>query len=137
MISKYANIHDVLIIGGGPAGLAAAQCLARGRHQSVVFDSGHYRNDGHHHMHMVSTWDHKDPQEYRAAARKELEARYSDYVSFIFDTITDVREMEDGLFEVSNAAGYVWLGSKIILASGVRDVLPDIPGYAECWGTGM
>ena len=54
-------LHDVLIIGGGPAGLSAATGLARQLYTAVVFDSGVYRNARAKHMHNVPTWDHRDP----------------------------------------------------------------------------
>jgi thioredoxin reductase len=56
-----ALLRDVLIIGGGPAGLAVATGLARQLYTAVVFDSGVYRNARTQHMHNVPTWDHRNP----------------------------------------------------------------------------
>src|SRR5436190_16266501 len=70
--TAMGELHDVLIIGGGPAGLSAALSLARLLHTVVVFDSGVYRNRFADRMHTLSTWDHQRPADYRAAARKEL-----------------------------------------------------------------
>jgi len=67
---------DILIIGGGPAGLTSALTLVRQLYTVVLFDSGSYRNGSAVHMHTIPTWDHKDPKEFRAAARKDLLTNY-------------------------------------------------------------
>lgn len=133
---------DVLIIGGGPAGLATATALARQLYTAVVFDSGAYRNARARHMHNVPTWDHRDPADFRAAARRDLLARYAT-VQFREAAVESVRVRGSGdddgrkLFEATDAAGRVWTGRKLVLASGVRDVYPDIPGYDDVWGRGV
>ncbi|UKZ72375.1 hypothetical protein TrVFT333_000004 [Trichoderma virens FT-333] len=127
---------DVLIIGGGPGGLAAATGLARQLYTAVVFDSGVYRNAPTKHMHNVPTWDHRDPADFRAKARSDVLARY-DTIKFEKTTIESVRRRDDGRFEAKDINGTVWAGKKIVLASGMRDIFPDIPGYAEAWGRGV
>ncbi len=127
---------DVLIIGGGPAGLSAALCLSRARYTAAVFDSGVYRNTLSYHVHMVPTWDHSDPREYRAAARKELKTRY-DTVQFVDRAVREVTKDETGTFHAIDASEKHWSGKKLILGTGVKDIFPDIPGYEECWSTGM
>ena len=127
---------DVLIIGGGPSGLSAALCLSRARYTTAVFDSGVYRNALSYHVHMVPTWDHSDPREYRAAARKELKKRY-DTVQFVDLAVTEVTKDETGIYHAVDASGKKWTGKKLILATGVKDIFPDIPGYEEAWSTGM
>ncbi|TKX22614.1 FAD-binding domain-containing protein 28 [Elsinoe australis] len=67
---------DVLIIGGGLAGLAVATGLARQLYTAVVFDSGVYRNARTNHIHNVPTWDHRSPVEFRAKAKSDIIARY-------------------------------------------------------------
>lgn len=130
---------DVLIVGGGPSGLSAALCLSRACYKTAIFDSGEYRNEQAHHLHMFPTWDHQDPKEYRLAARTELQTRYPDYVRFVDRAVTSVERDEDGTggFHAVDVSGKKWHGKKLVLASGVRDVFPDIPGYAECWVKGM
>lgn len=136
------NITDVLIIGGGPAGLSAALMLARQRHTAIVFDSGEYRNESSKHMHMVLAHDGEDPRKYRAAAKANILERYST-ISFENTSITSLKPIEEGeegrgsLFNATASNGQSWLGRKIILATGVKDILPSLTGYAENWGTRM
>lgn len=128
---------DVLIIGGGPSGLAAALCLSRARYKTAIFDSGVYRNAETSHMHMVPTWDHQDPKTYRAEARKELSTRYGELVEFVDQTVISVTKGESGDFYATDGTGRKLAGRKLVLATGVRDILPEIPGYEECWVKGM
>jgi thioredoxin reductase len=95
---------DVLIVGGGPAGLAVATGPARQLYTAVVFDSGVYRNARTKHMHNVPTWDHRDPAEFRAKARSDLLARY-DTIRFEETKIESIRRTEAGRFEATDANG--------------------------------
>lgn len=126
---------DVLVIGGGPAGLAAATALVRQLHTVVVFDSGSYRNSMSKHMHNLPTWDHRDPGDFRAAARKDLLLNYQT-ANFEDTEIQTLKEVPGG-FEAQDGSGKTWAGKKVILATGVADDFPDIDGYADCWGKRM
>lgn len=137
MSTQSSTVYDVLIVGGGPAGLSAALSLARVLHSVVVFDSGVYRNQKAEHMHTLPTWDHHSPSEYRAAARQELLTRYKT-VSFQDTSVSRIVKNEAGLFEATTADAALWKGKKVILATGSRDVLlDDIQGYDECWVKGV
>jgi thioredoxin reductase len=127
---------DILIIGGGPAGLAVATGLARQLYTAVVFDSGVYRNARTKHMHNVPTWDHRDPAEFRAKARSDLLARY-DTIRFEETKTESIWRTEAGRFEATDGNGKKWTGKKLALASGMTDIYPDIPGYDDVWGRGV
>jgi hypothetical protein len=130
-------IKDVLVIGGGPGGLAVATSLARQLYTAVVFDSGVYRNARTRHMHNVPTWDHRDPREFRAKARSDLLARYHT-IHFEDTAVESVRRTDDGrFFEATDAKGTTWTGKKVVLATGIRDIYPDVPGYDDVWGRGL
>lgn len=70
------EIFDVLIIGGGPAGLTAGVTLARQQHSAMILESGTYRNGNSQHMHNVPTWDHRNPTDFRVAALKDVLENY-------------------------------------------------------------
>lgn len=131
---------DALIIGAGPAGLACASGLARLLHPCIVFSSQKFRNEKSQHMHGILTWEHRDPAEYRAAARKDLLAHY-DTISFEDISIAQVEKLQrpDGssLFRAVDERGSEWWGRKLVIATGVGDIMLNIEGYEKCWGTGM
>lgn len=129
-----ASEYDILIIGGGPAGLSAAASIVRQDHKTALFNSGKYRNAQSKHMHTVPGWDHRDPAEFRSASLAGLERYGSVTVENV--EIETIKKNDDGTFEVS-AAGKTWKGKKVILATGVEDIFPDIAGYADCWVSGM
>ncbi|KAJ4387235.1 hypothetical protein N0V93_007824 [Gnomoniopsis smithogilvyi] len=130
---------DVLIVGGGPAGLAAALALCRQNHTVIVFDSGEYRNEKATEMHMVSTWDHRSPRDFLTSSRAELAQRYPDQFVLMKEEVTAIQRVSRALtsFEARVESGSHWYGRKVILATGVRDLLPFIDGFDDCWGTGI
>jgi thioredoxin reductase len=121
---------DCIIVGAGPAGLNAALVLGRARWRVLVVDNGSPRNYATHEMHGVLGHDGLDPTELRARGRAEL-ARYGVQVVPI-----DVNgaEVLDGSVRVTSA-GRTELARTVLLATGMLDELPDIPGFADVWGT--
>ncbi|ETS82431.1 hypothetical protein PFICI_04307 [Pestalotiopsis fici W106-1] len=126
--------YDIIVIGGGPAGLSAVSSIVRQDHKTLLFDSGKYRNGLSNHMHTVASWDHRHPSEFRAAARADLD-RYGS-VTIEDVEVESAKKLEDGCFQVETA-GKSWVGKKLILATGVEDVFPDVPGYEDCWISGV
>ncbi|KAH7323794.1 putative pyridine nucleotide-disulfide oxidoreductase [Rhexocercosporidium sp. MPI-PUGE-AT-0058] len=131
---------DVLIIGAGPAGLSCSSSLARLLHTCIVFSSESHRNQESKHMHGVLTWEHRDAADFRAAARKDILAHYST-TSFEDITISKIEKFEraDGtsLFKATDEIGKEWWGRKVVLATGIKDIMPNIKGYDECWGSAI
>ncbi|KAK3051364.1 hypothetical protein LTR09_007387 [Extremus antarcticus] len=131
------KIHDVLIIGSGPAGLSAAVALARQAHTALILDSCAYRNATVKHMHNVPAWDHANPADFRNKILSDLAARYP-CVERKVATIKEVRKRSSDLFEAVAEDGTQYQGRKLVLATGVRDRLEDeVPGYKACWGRGV
>ena len=87
-------------------------------------------------MHNVLTWDHRDPADFRQKGREDILRRYTT-INFQDTEIKSVGKTEKEQFELKDVHGKTWTGRKLVLATGVRDVYPDIEGYDECWGLGM
>lgn len=134
--STTKKVYDVLIVGAGPAGLSIALGLARQTYSALVFDSQQYRNAAADRMHNVVTWDHRPPVEFRAAARADIQSRY-DSIHFQNGTIESAAKKEDGTFEVTDQDQNTYRGKKLVLATGVTDVFPDIKGFGDLWGRSM
>ena len=117
---------DVVIIGGGAAGLSAALVLGRARRRVAVVDAGAPRNAPAAHMHGFLSRDGMPPAGLLAIGRAEI-ARYG--VELIEDQVVGV---EAG-FVVRLAGGQVLTARRVLVATGLRDELPEIPGVRERW----
>jgi thioredoxin reductase len=123
-------VYDVVIVGGGPAGLSAALVLARCRRRVLVCDAGQPRNAAATALHGYLTRDGTPPLELLQLAREELH-RYGIEVEPV--RVTGV-ERADGGFTVLVERGTRIAARTVLLATGVTDHLPDVPGLEECYG---
>ncbi|TLD32805.1 hypothetical protein PspLS_00256 [Pyricularia sp. CBS 133598] len=132
-------VYDAIIVGGGPAGLSVASALGRVRRNALVIDSGEYRNAPTRHMHDVLGFDGVTPAWYRYSARKQISAY--DTITFSNGTVTKIDGNDQQNFAVTtvgfdNSTTTV-RARKIVLATGLKDDLPETPGIWENWGKGM
>lgn len=122
---------DVIIVGGSYAGLSAAMALGRSLRKVLVIDAGKPCNRQTPHSHNFLTQDGKTPSEIASVAKEQVE-KY-DTVSFLSDYAIQGRKTDHG-FEIITEKGEVLEGKKLIFATGVKDLMPPIPGFADCWG---
>lgn len=121
------QIYDVVVVGGGAAGLSAALVLGRARRRVAVVDTGAPRNAPAAHMQGFLSRDGMSPADLLAVGRAEVTG-YG--VELIEDTVVGV----DAGFVVRLAGGRVLRGRRVLVATGVHDELPEIPGVRERWG---
>ncbi len=124
-------LYDVVVVGGSFAGLAAATQLGRARRSVVVVDAGQPRNRFSPAAHGILGHDGKPPAEILGQALHELE-RYRT-VSVVQGVAVNACAVEEG-FQLTLQDGRTLQGRQLILAYGVRDILPELPGLAERWG---
>jgi thioredoxin reductase len=121
------NKYDVAIIGGGPAGLSGALTLARGNRTVIVFDDNHPRNAPATHMMNFPSRDGTPPNEFRRLIKEDLKKYIN--VEFSKERVIDIQRKESGFL----LNGEIQV-KKILLAHGVKDILPEIPGMRELFG---
>ncbi|HZG81985.1 MAG TPA: NAD(P)/FAD-dependent oxidoreductase [Brevibacillus sp.] len=122
---------DVVIIGGGPAGLNAALVLGRARKNVAVIDEGSPRNAVTRNTHGFLTRDGVSPSEFRRIAQEEISAYPS--VSFVADTAVSITGT-DGQFLITTAQGKTFASKKLLFTVGMKDQPLDVPGLAEVYG---
>ncbi|KAI1773346.1 FAD/NAD(P)-binding domain-containing protein [Hypoxylon cercidicola] len=133
-------VYDAIIVGGGPSGLSALSGLARVRRTALLIDSGEYRNGPTRHMHDVIGFDGVTPAYYRWAAREQIS--HYDTVYGVNGTVTSIEALNNNtLFNVAtlyfDGTTGVASAKKVVLATGLRDILPSTPGIEENWGKGI
>ncbi len=122
---------DVILIGGSYSGLAAGMALGRALRKVLIIDNGQPCNEQTPLSHNFITQDGRAPKEISALAKQQVE-RY-DTVKFLNGMATNGTKTENG-FAIQMATGEKFTAKKIIFATGIRDIMPNINGYAECWG---
>jgi thioredoxin reductase len=150
-------MHEVVVIGGGPAGLQAALTVARVHRDVVLLDAGEGRNAPASHMHNLVTRDGVAPEEFRRVAREEVASYPTAQVrrarvrrvsavpamnpegdggseGACGSEDAGARDGADTSYLVELEGGELLTTRTLILATGVVDELPDVPGLAELWG---
>lgn len=123
-------MYDAIVIGAGPAGLSGALILARCRRRVLVFDSGRYRNYAVGAMHGFLSRDGVPPAELRRIGREQLQP----YGVEIRETTVTGARRSGNHFELTVADGERVTCRKLLLATGLVDQLPEVPGVGEMYG---
>ncbi|MFD9053572.1 NAD(P)/FAD-dependent oxidoreductase [Streptomyces zaomyceticus] len=122
--------HDVVVIGGGAAGLSAALVLARARRRVAVVDEGSPRNAPASHMHGFLSRDGMPPRELLARGREEI----AGYGAVLLDARVARVENEGPVFRIGLVGGSTLKTRRVLFATGLRDEIPALPGLRERWG---
>lgn len=128
---KQEKKYDIIIVGGSYAGLAASMALGRALRKVLVIDSGNPCNQQTPHSHNFLTNDGKTPKEIAGIARQQVQQYKT--VDFLNGFVSSGRKTENG-FVVETETNETYAAKKIVFATGIKDSMPAIPGFAECWG---
>lgn len=128
---KYGNTFDAIIIGGSYAGLAAAMALGRALKQVLVIDDGQPCNRQTPQSHNFLTRDGEAPAAIALTGRQQVQAYTT--VQFVTARAVKAAKIDDG-FSIQTAGNNTFNASRLIVATGIQDVLPAIEGLQACWG---
>ncbi|MEO6218969.1 MAG: NAD(P)/FAD-dependent oxidoreductase [Ginsengibacter sp.] len=128
------NLFDVIIIGGGPAGLNAAVVLGRCNRKVLLFDHGRQRNIHSQGMHNYLTRDDISPTHFLQISYKELK-KYD--VQILHTEVKHAKKSAGDIFILKDSKEEIYHSKKLILATGLADILPKIKGAKELYGTSM
>lgn len=131
-MSLSAEAYHVIVVGGSFAGLGAAIQLGRARRRVLVVDAGRPRNRFAHSSHGFLGQDGRSPAEILETFRAEVLAYPT--VRFLAGEVSDAHKVGEGDFEVSLSSGEHLHTQRLILATGIVDDLPPVPGVRERWG---
>ena len=129
---KTAPVYEVLIIGGSYAGLSAAMALGRARRSVLVLDAQRPRNRTTPHAHNLLLHDGDAPADLATRARQQVAAYPT--ITILVAEATAATQLPSGAFEVATSTHGTFTAGRLLLATGLRDELPPIPGLAACWG---
>lgn len=131
-IKMKSNTHyEVIIVGGSYSGLAAAMALGRSLRKVLIIDGQQPCNRQTPFSHNFITHDGRPPHEIAAIARKQVLTYPT--VHILNDLVVKGVKTEAG-FQVETLEGKVYKADRLVFASGVRDLLPEISGLSDCWG---
>jgi thioredoxin reductase len=122
---------DVIIIGGSYAGLSSAMALGRALRNTLVIDNGNPCNIKAPESHNFITQDGNTPSAIALTARKQVEQYPS--VEFVNETAVGISG-SNNQFVVTSSNGAVHKARKIIFATGIKDIMPELAGFEACWG---
>ena len=127
--------YEIVVVGGGAAGLSGAVALARARRSVLVVDDGTPRNAPAGHVHNLLGQEGTPPADLLTRGRSELGSYGGEVVDDRVDAVADLTD-EDGIpaFEVTLAGGARVRARRLLVATGLADELPDLPGLAARWG---
>ncbi|RZJ68210.1 MAG: NAD(P)/FAD-dependent oxidoreductase [Flavobacterium sp.] len=128
---EETTAYEVIIIGGSYAGLSAAMTLGRSLRSVLLIDSGTPCNRNSPYSHNLIGFDGESPAVIAEKAREQVLKYHS--VTYLVGHATAVSGY-DNEFQVTTDAGLSFLAKKILLATGITDIIPDIPGFSACWG---
>ena len=138
VIDSASEPWDTIIIGGGVAGLSAALMLGRARRRVLVIDAGRPRNRFAAHMHAVLGHEGIDPAELLRIGRADASAFGVEFMDVSVTRVDgDPGEPSSGDLTVTTDDGTSYSTRSLIVATGITDRLPEIPGLAERWGTSV
>jgi thioredoxin reductase len=126
-----SNTFEVIIIGGSYSGLSAAMSLGRSLRKVMIIDSGKPCNRQTPHSHNFLTQDGETP----AAISQKAKNQVMDYPTVSFHEGLAIKAHKTGNdFEVITETGEKFTSKKLIFATGLKDIMPEIDGFADCWG---
>lgn len=123
--------YEVIIIGGSYSGLSAAMALGRASRRTLIIDAGEPCNRQTPHSHNFITHDGEVPAVISAKAKEQVLAYPT--ITFVNDKALKAIKTKEG-FEISTEAGNTYNTQKLLLTTGIKDVMPPIKGFSECWG---
>ena len=128
---KDTKDYEVIIIGGSYAGLSAAMALGRSLRTVLIIDRGLPCNKQTPHSHNFLTQDDKTPKEISTLAKQQV-GKYGT-VKF-YEGLATSGTRTANAFEITTSTNDRFTAKKLILATGIKDIMPDIKGFTECWG---
>ena len=132
------KIFEVIIIGGSYAGLSAAMALGRSLRDVLIIDGGLPCNRQTPHSHNFITQDGKTPKEISTLAKQQVEkyetVKFYEGLATSGTKTANLPDGKAGGFEITTSTNDQFTAKKLIFATGIKDIIPDIKGFAACWG---